>query len=61
METEFAVISNYTQLAEFKTMKEAKTFALDQSDRFDDAVTITKNGLRTHLASHGTLYRLTKI
>lgn len=55
----FAIISNYTQFATAETLKEAKTVAVDESYKYDDVVTITKNGIPTHMAQHGVLYKLT--
>ena len=57
----FAVISNYTEIGQFKTLKEAKVFAVNESYKFDDVITITKYGVRTHMAAMGSLYSLKAI
>jgi len=54
----FRVVSNFTEVASFSTLAAAKAFAVEESYRFDDAVTIEKNALPSYYARGGRLYRL---
>lgn len=53
----YRVVSNYTELAEFATLAEAKRLAVAESARFDDAVLIERDAATLYLARQGQLYR----
>jgi hypothetical protein len=55
----FRIVSNYTELAYCTTLADAKKLALFESGKYDDAVTIDRDGMKVYFAQYGRLYRLT--
>lgn len=53
----FTVYSNYTQIAEVETLREALALALSESWTYDDVLMIEEGGVITHFVKSGALYR----
>jgi hypothetical protein len=51
------VHSNITEIGEFETLPEALALAISQAYEYDDIVRIEENGVTTHFAQYGALYR----
>ena len=52
----YTVYSNYTEIASYTTLKEAKAALVQESYRYDDVVTLTDMGTDKFMAHGGALY-----
>jgi len=54
----FRIISNYTEIHTVSTLTEAKKFAVEESNRFDDALIIEAGGVTKYMVRSGRIYSL---
>lgn len=54
----YRVVSNFTAIAEYGTVREAKARALAESIAYEDCVIVELGSTSLYLARYGRLYRL---
>jgi hypothetical protein len=58
---DYRIVSNFQEIGTRDSLKAAKEYALEESNRYEDCVLIESGGSFTHLAKYGQLYKLQRI